>query len=259
MIEVADVRKSYGERVVLDVPKLEIPPGGITALIGPNGAGKSTLLSVIARLLTPDNGSVTIDGLNVATTASSDLARIVSVLRQENRVAVRLTVRELIEFGRFPHSAGKLSEQDHAVVDDSIAAFGLEKFQASRLDRLSGGERQRAFIASVLAQSTDYVLLDEPLNNLDLKQGARTMSQIRRLADEFNKTVIIVLHDVNVAAHHADRVVAMVNGKIAADGPAKQVISNNKIHEIYGVDVPVIDVEGLPVAMHFTRGIQVEN
>lgn len=252
-IEVRGVRKTYGERIVLDVDELTIPPGGVTALIGPNGAGKSTLLSVAARLLEPDAGTVTIAGLDVRSTPSAEVARTVSVLRQDNQVAVRLTVRELVEFGRFPHSGGKLTVGDRESVDAAIEAFDLGDRQYQRLDELSGGERQRAFIAAVLAQSTDYVLLDEPLNNLDLQQADRTTRQIRRLADDFDKTVVIVLHDVNIAAHHADRLIAMRGGRVVLDGGPDDVINPDGLRVLYDLDLPVTHVEGRPVALHFLR------
>lgn len=252
-IEVREVTKSYRERIVLDVDQLTIEPGGVTALIGPNGAGKSTLLSVAARLLEPDTGTVTIAGLDVRTTPSAQLARTVSVLRQDNQVAVRLTVRELVEFGRFPHSGGKLTIADRDVVDASIDAFDLGDRQHQRLDELSGGERQRAFIAAVLAQSTDYVLLDEPLNNLDLQQADRTTRQIRRLADDFDKTVVIVLHDVNIAAHHANRLVALRDGRVVLDGAPADVITTEGLHVLYDLELPVTHFDGRPVALHFLR------
>ncbi|MEM9613370.1 MAG: ATP-binding cassette domain-containing protein [Actinomycetota bacterium] len=252
-MEVRGVTKSYGDRLVLDVAELTIEPGGVTALIGPNGAGKSTLLSVAARLLEPDTGTVSIAGLDVRTTPSAEIARTVSVLRQDNQVAVRLTVRELVEFGRFPHSGGRLSIADREVVDASIGAFDLEARQHQRLDQLSGGERQRAFIASVLAQSTDYVLLDEPLNNLDLQQADRTTRQIRRLADDFDKTVVIVLHDVNIAAHHADRLVALRDGRVVLDGRPDKVINPDGLRALYDLDLPVTEIDGRPVALHFLR------
>ncbi|MEM8924263.1 MAG: ATP-binding cassette domain-containing protein [Actinomycetota bacterium] len=252
-IDVRGVTKRYGDRTVLDVDELTIEPGGVTALIGPNGAGKSTLLTIAARLIEPDTGTVTIAGLDVRTTPSAELARTVSVLRQDNQVAVRLTVRELVEFGRFPHSGGKLTIADQEVVDASIEAFDLGARQHQRLDELSGGERQRAFIASVLAQSTDYVLLDEPLNNLDLQQADRTTRQIRRLADDFDKTVVIVLHDVNIAAHHADRLVALRHGRVVLDGAPDEVINADGLKVLYDLDLPVTEIDGRPVALHFLR------
>lgn len=252
MIEIDGVVKRYGDFVALDCPELVID-GGVTGLIGPNGAGKSTLLAVAARLLARDEGSVRIGGLDIDTTPSAELARAVSVLRQDNIVAVRLTIRELVEFGRFPYSGGKLTPSDEAAVDEAIAALDLTPLASRRLDRLSGGQRQRAFIAAVLAQQTDYVLLDEPLNSLDMQQAARTMQEVRRLADEFGKTVVVVLHDVNTAAHHADRLVGLRDGRVVVDGTPSEVISAPGLATLYDTAPRVIEVDGRPVALHFTR------
>lgn len=252
MIEIRGVEKRYGAFVALDCPTLDID-GGVTGLIGPNGAGKSTLLSVVARLVPRDAGTVAIGGLDIDATPSAELARVVSVLRQDNIVAIRLTVRELVEFGRFPYSGGKLTTSDDAAVDDAIAALELTDLAEQRLDRLSGGQRQRAFIAAVLAQQTEHVLLDEPLNSLDMHQASRTMTEVRRLADEFGKTVLIVLHDVNTAAHHADRLVGLRDGRVLVDGTPSEVISTSGLRALYDAAPRVIDVDGRPVALHFTR------
>lgn len=255
MIEVRNLVKRYGSATVLDCPVLDIDSGGVTALIGPNGAGKSTLLSIMARLDEPDEGTVTVGGHDVQQTPSRELARVLAVLRQDNRVAVRLTVRELVEFGRFPHSGGRLQAADFDAIDHALAAFDLHRVGDRRLDQLSGGQRQRAFIAAVLAQEASYVLLDEPLNNLDLRQSARTMGQVRRLADEFAKTVIVVLHDVNTAAHYADRIVGMANGTVVADGSPNEVVREGQLEALFGLPVPVIEVDGRPLALHFLRDL----
>src|SRR5699024_6043719 len=148
---------------------LAIEPGGITALIGPNGAGKSTMLTIIGRLLSADTGRVSVGGLDVVSTKPKDLAKVVSILRQENHFMARLTVRQLVSFGRFPHSAGRLSDVDHMAVHAAIAFLNLAGMEDRFIDELSGGQRQRAFVAMVLAQDTDYVLLDEPLSGLDMR------------------------------------------------------------------------------------------
>ena len=212
MIDLSGVTKRYGPNTVVDSVSLTIPGGGVTALVGPNGAGKSTLLSMIGRLLPMDEGEIRVDGLDVSRTAGDVLAKKLSILRQENQVAVRLTVKELVEFGRFPYSRGRLTAEDGRHVEEAIDFLELAAFSGRPIDRLSGGQRQRAFIAMVLCQDTDYVLLDEPLNNLDMRHASQTMGLIRRLATELNKTIVIVLHDVNFASYHADRVVAMKEG-----------------------------------------------
>ncbi|WP_370326490.1 ABC transporter ATP-binding protein [Euzebya sp.] len=251
MISMEGVTKRYGDTTVVDAVDLVVPDGGVVALIGPNGAGKSTLLSIAGRLLDADAGRVLVDGDDVATTDSRTIATRLSILRQENHVAVRLTVADLVAFGRHPHTGGHLGDEDRAACDAAIAAMGLEGFRGRRLDQLSGGQRQRAFIAMVLAQETPHVLLDEPLNNLDLRHAAQTMDVVRRLADEHGRTVVVVLHDVNVASHHADRIVAMREGRVVADGRPGEVVTREVLREVFDHDVEVVDVGGRPVALHF--------
>lgn len=251
MIDVSHVTKRYGSTVVLDDVSLRIPRGGVAALVGANGAGKSTLLSIIGRLLEPDSGGVTVDDLDVASTRGTDLARRLSILRQENQVAVRLSVRELIEFGRFPHCGGRLTDIDRAQVNRAIEYLELGPFEDRMVDRLSGGQRQRVFIAMVLCQDTDYVLLDEPLNNLDMRHAAQTMQLIRRMATELGKTIVVVLHDINFAAYHADRIIGLKDGRVIADGTPAEIMTCEHIQELFGIDVPVERFEGLPFAAYF--------
>lgn len=254
MIHLDGVTKRYGPTTVVDDVSLRIPAGGVVSLIGANGAGKSTLLSIVGRLLEPDRGRVRVDELDVSATAGSVLARRLSVLRQENHLPVRLSVRELVEFGRFPHSGGRLGAEDRDRVESALAHLELRELADRRLDQLSGGQRQRAHIAMVLAQDTRYVLLDEPLNNLDLRHAAQIMDKVRRMADEFGKTVVVVLHDVNVAAHHSDRIIAMRKGRVVADGSPAEVVERGVLHEVFGLDVRIAQTEVGPVAMHFGRG-----
>ncbi|MDO5642960.1 MAG: ATP-binding cassette domain-containing protein, partial [Paracoccus sp. (in: a-proteobacteria)] len=163
MIQTSHISKRYGNAVILDDISLEIPKGGMTAIIGPNGAGKSTLLSVISRLLPMDGGSVSVDGLDIGRTDSRELAQRLSILRQDNQMTARMSLRDLVSFGRYPYSQGRLSAADHAHIDAAIAHMDLGALQHRFLDQLSGGQRQRAFAAMVLCQDTDYILLDEPL------------------------------------------------------------------------------------------------
>jgi iron complex transport system ATP-binding protein len=253
VIRIDQVTKRYGTTPVVDAVSLEIERGGVVSLVGANGAGKSTLLSIVGRLLDADGGTVHVDGLDVATASGPELARRLAVLRQENHLPVRLSVRELVAFGRFPHSRGRLSADDLHHVDLAIEHLGLQPFADRRLDQLSGGQRQRAFIAMVMAQDTDYVLLDEPLNNLDMRHAAQSMAIIRRLADDFAKTVVVVLHDLNVAAHHSDRIIAMKDGRVVADGPPAEIVRPEVIAEVFDVAVPVHEIAGTPVALHFAR------
>jgi len=219
MIEVHNVTKRYGTKAVVDDVSLTIAKGGITSFIGPNGAGKSTLLAMISRLLPCDQGQVSIDGHAVGKTKSSDLAKKLSILKQENHISVRLTVRELVSFGRFPYSKGRLTQADQQHVDRALAYLELQGFERRYLDQLSGGQRQRAYVAMVLCQDTDYILLDEPLNNLDMKHSVQIMRVLRRMVTELGKTIVLVVHDINFASCHSDQIVALKDGHIVHQGP----------------------------------------
>ncbi len=179
MIEIRDVSKTYGSTVVVDGVSLTLPKGGLTAIIGPNGAGKSTLLSMVARLLPMDSGQVMVDGLDVARTPGDALARRLAFLRQDNHMVARLTVRDLVTFGRYPYSRGRPTREDQGHVERSLGYLGLTDLSERYLDELSGGQRQRAFVAMVLCQDTDYMLFDEPLNNLDIRHAVGMMKLLK--------------------------------------------------------------------------------
>ncbi|MGY1729864.1 ABC transporter ATP-binding protein [Geodermatophilus sp. SYSU D01062] len=251
MIALEGVTKRYGGQTVVDDVTIRVGGEGVTALIGPNGAGKSTLFGLVGRLVRPDAGRVTVDGLDVATTPSQELARRLAVLRQDNHVTARLTVSDLVGFGRFPHSRGRLTVADREHVDRAIAYLELDPYRHRFLDELSGGQRQRAFIAMVLAQDTEYVLLDEPLNNLDLRHMGEIMRLVRTMADELGKRVVTVLHDVNSAAAHADRIVAMRDGAVVADAPARDVMRPEVLAAVYDTTVDVREIDGRPVALYY--------
>ncbi|MFD0588774.1 ABC transporter ATP-binding protein [Paenibacillus sp. GCM10027627] len=251
MIEVKEVSKAYGGKPVVEKVSLRIREGGITSFIGPNGAGKSTLLSIMSRLLQKDSGQVLIDGKDIADWKSSELARKISILKQSNHVNLRLTVRELVSFGRFPYSGGKLNKGDWARVDEAIAYMDLIALQHNYLDQLSGGQNQRAFIAMVIAQNTEYILLDEPLNNLDMKHSVQIMKVLRRLVEELGKTVIIVIHDINFASCYSDYIVALKDGKIVKEGKAESIIDSAVLEHIYDMDIPIEVVNGNRIGVYF--------
>lgn len=252
MIALDGVTKRYNGSTVLDNVSITLGGEGVTALIGPNGAGKSTLFSLVGRLIRPDAGSIRIDGEDVSKAASADLARILAVLRQDNHIAARLTVHDLVEFGRFPHSKGRLTSIDRDHIEQTIDYLELQPYRDRFLDELSGGQRQRAFVAMVLAQDTRYVLLDEPLNNLDLRHMAEIMRLIRRMADDLGKRVIVVLHDINFAATHADRIVAMRGGQIVADGAPADIMRSEVLAAVYETEVDVREIDGKRVALYYS-------
>lgn len=251
MISLTDVTMTYGDLTVLGPVTLDIPSGGVTALVGPNGAGKSTLLTIIGRLATATAGRVTVGGHDVTTTPGRTLARIVSILRQENHFVTRLTVRELVGFGRFPHSQGRLSADDHVKIDEAIAFLDLTELSGRYLDQLSGGQRQRAYVAMVLAQDTDCILLDEPLNNLDMKHAVAMMGQLRRAADELGKTIVIVVHDINFAAAYADRIVALSEGRVVHVGTPGDLMTSTTLEEVFGTPVEVRRDGPYPLAVYY--------
>lgn len=239
MIEARGVSKRYGKSIVVDNVQVQIPLGGVTALIGPNGAGKSTLLSMMSRLLKPSDGQVLIDGTDVMQANGRDLARRMAILRQDNHLPLRLTVRELVSFGRHPHTGGRPTVQDQEHIERAISYLNLTALADRHLDEMSGGERQRAFVAMVLCQDTRYVLLDEPLNSLDMKQAVGMMQVLRRAADELEKTMLLVLHDINFASCYADHIIAMQHGRVVFQGAPSELMEPEILSSIYGIPMGV--------------------
>ncbi|VXB84538.1 petrobactin iron-siderophore ABC transporter (ATP-binding protein) [Arthrobacter sp. 9V] len=251
MITVRNVTKRYGSTTVLDDVTCEIPRGGITSIIGPNGAGKSTLLSLISRLQPMDAGGVSVAGLDVTATPSKELARTMAILRQENHLTMRLTVRDLVAFGRFPHSGGRPTVEDLEHVDEAIRQLDLTSMADKFVDELSGGQRQRAYIAMVLAQDTEYLLLDEPLNNLDMKHSVEMMRLLRRLADELGKTIVLVVHDINFASCYSDTILAMKNGRLIHQGTPSEIMRAGMLYDVYDIDIRIEEIDGNRIGVYF--------
>lgn len=251
MIETRDVVKTHGSTTVLHGVNVQIPAGQFTAIIGPNGAGKSTLLSMVSRLEAMTSGTSHVAGLDVAKTASDALAKVMAILRQDNQSALRLTVRDLVGFGRFPHSKGRMTADDVQHVDQALAFLQLTELADRYLDELSGGQRQRAYIAMVLCQDTPYILLDEPLNNLDMAHAVSMMKLLRRLVNERQKTVVVVLHDINFASCYADHIIAMKDGHVAHAGGPLQVVTDGVLSALYGIDVSVHEIKGQRLCHYF--------
>ena len=251
MIQVLNLSKSYGKKKVVEDVTVNIHRGKITSFIGPNGAGKSTLLSMVSRLLDADTGEVLVDNTNIRKMKSTEFSKRVSILRQSNYLNVRLTVRELVSFGRFPYSKGHLNDLDKKKVDEALEYMALTDLENTYIDELSGGQRQRAFIAMVIAQDTDYNLLDEPLNNLDMKHSVQIMKILRRLVDELGKTVVIVLHDINFASVYSDRIVALKNGRVVKEGTTDEIIQSDALREIYDMNIPIKQLNNCRICVYF--------
>lgn len=250
MIEITGLSHSIGPSEILCDLTLDLPGGALTALIGPNGAGKSTLLRLIGRLEPVQRGRIRVDGLDVARTATAELALKLAVLGQQTGVASRLRVRELVGFGRWPHCHGRPGPADRAVVERALDAFGLAPLADRFLDELSGGQAQRAHIAMIVAQDTDWLLLDEPLNNLDMAHARSLMARVAGLVRDQGRGAVVVVHDVNHAAAWADHIVALKAGRIHAAGPADAVLTGGVLSALYDTPVEVIRHNGRPLVLH---------
>ncbi len=247
MIRIENLSLKIGEDTILDDISLDLPTGGITGLVGPNGAGKSSLLARIARLEPIQTGRIFVDELEIGACPNEILARRLSILPQSGTIAPRLSVRELVGFGRYPHHKGRPTPADTAMIAEALTAFDLGALAHRPLDSLSGGQKQRALVAMIYAQDTDYILLDEPLNNLDIAASRQLMRLLRGLVDKFNKTIVIVLHDLNVACSYADHLVAMDGGRIATTGAPKDIVNLDLVKSVFHTDATVHHIDGQPV------------
>ena len=240
-LRTAGLSLGYGENVVVEALDLVLPAGRVTAVVGPNGCGKSTLLGGLARLHAPRAGSVLLDGRDLARMRPRDAARRVGLLPQSAEAPDGLTVRDLVRYGRHPHQGlmRQWSPEDAAAVERALAAADLLDLADRALDTLSGGQRQRAWIAVVVAQETDVVLLDEPTSALDLGHQLEVLELVRALAAQ-GRTVVLVLHDLSTACRHADHLVAMLDGRVVAQGPPAAVVTPDLVRELYGVESVVL-------------------
>ena len=250
-MRVQALSKRYDGKAVVDSVSFSIPKGKVTSLIGPNGAGKSTVMGMISRLIAKDAGLIDFEDRDIAQWKSRELAKKLAILTQHNNVQMKLTVRELVAFGRFPYSGNHLTQEDHRIVDQAVAYMELKEFEDRFIDELSGGQRQRAYIAMVIAQDTDYILLDEPTNNLDIYHATNMMKIVRRMCDELGKTVILVLHEINYAAFYSDYICAFKDGKIAAFGSVQEVMTKETLSTIYSVDFEIMQIEGKPLTIYY--------
>lgn len=254
MIEVKNICQSYskhGHKKILSDVNLTVREHTITALIGANGAGKSTLLGVIANLIPALSGQVLLDGVDVKDLPAREMAKKVAILKQTHQLSIRITVGDLVEFGRFPHCGGRLGAGDRAKVDEALAYMNLADLRDRYLNELSGGQRQRAFIAMILAQDTPYIFLDEPLNNLDIKYSVEMMKIIQTLVVQLHKTIVVVLHDINFAAAYAGHIVAMKDGRIVSQGPPREMITPEVLNPVFDHNFHIAQHEGKSVCLYY--------
>lgn len=249
---------SYGDRIIIDELDLEIPIGEITVFIGGNGCGKSTLLRSLARLLKPQTGSVLIDGNAIAKLSTKDVAKRLAILPQSPTAPEGLTVLQLVKQGRYPHQSWlkQWSQKDEEIVSKALQETKMEEFQHRRVDELSGGQRQRAWIALTLAQDTDIILLDEPTTYLDMTHQIEILDLLFELNEKEERTIIMVLHDLNLACRYAHNIVAIRDQKIFAQGKPEEVISCNLVKNVFDMDCQVTSdpLFGTPLCIPYGRG-----
>jgi len=235
MLQVRNLTVSYGASVILKGIDLDVPKGGITTIVGPNGCGKSTLLRAAAGLLARDCGTVTLNGVDMAELKRREIARQLAVLPQTPVAPEGLTIRDLVGRGRHPHQSWlrQDSAEDSRVVDAVMELTNVTEFANRPLERLSGGQRQRAWIAMVLAQETPLVFLDEPTTYLDLSHSVEVLSLVRRLTDQEGRTVLMVLHDLNLAARYSDQLVVMQRGEVEAVGVPAEVLTESLLDRVF--------------------------
>ena len=208
-------------------------------------------MNMISRLLERDEGEIHFEGKDLTKWKSKELSKRLAILTQSNNISMKLTVRELVTFGRFPYSGSRVTAEDKQIIDEAINYMELGDMEDKFIDELSGGQRQRAYIAMVIAQDTEYILLDEPTNNLDIYHATRMMKIVRRLCDELGKTVILVLHDINYAAFYSDYICAFRDGKIAKFGTVEEVMTEETLSDIYRVDFKIQMVDGRPLSIYY--------
>jgi iron complex transport system ATP-binding protein len=226
---------------VIDGESLRVPPGEVTALVGPNGSGKSTLLRGLADQLGLDAGVVELDGADIQRLGTKELARELGLLSQENTAPGSILVEKLVEHGRYPHRGffDGLSEADREAIDRAIELAGIEHLRDRAVGSLSGGQKQLVWIAMVLAQETDVLLLDEPTTFLDLHHQLEVMEIVETLRDDSDITIVLVLHDIDQAARYADHMVALKDGAIHARGPPEAVVTEELLAEVFAIDAEV--------------------
>jgi iron complex transport system ATP-binding protein len=247
------IRLAYDERVVVEDLSITIPPGRITVIVGPNACGKSTLLRALARLLKPKAGTVYLDGQAIGRLPTRQVATRLGILPQSPIAPEGLTVADLVARGRNPHQRWlqQWSPDDEAAVAQALAATGTAELAARPVDELSGGQRQRAWIAMALAQGTPIMLLDEPTTFLDLAHQVEVLDLLARLNRDEERTVVLVLHDLNQACRYAHHLVAMTEGAIAAEGPPAEVVTEELVERVFGLAVRILadPVTGTPLVV----------
>ncbi|MGH3813931.1 MAG: ABC transporter ATP-binding protein [Pseudonocardiaceae bacterium] len=241
-LEARDLQLGYGDNIVVDGLDIDVLDGTVSAVIGPNGCGKSTLLRALGRLLPTKRGHVLLDGKRIDRIPTREVAKILGVLPQTPIAPEGLAVADLVARGRHPHQAWyrQWSSDDESAVAEALSWTGMSDFAERSVDQLSGGQRQRAWISMALAQGTDVLLLDEPTTFLDLAHQVDVLDLVERLHHDAGRTVVMVLHDLNLAARYASRLIAMHHGRIVAQGTPSEVLTEDMLREVFDLDAQVV-------------------
>jgi iron complex transport system ATP-binding protein len=236
------VTLGYGDRTVVRRLSLDVPDQQVTVIVGPNACGKSTLLRGLARLMPPTSGTVLLDGKAISDRPTREVARVMGMLPQSPVSPEGITVRDLVSRGRHPHQSWwrQWGEGDTEAVTDALRATGTEELAARDVDELSGGQRQRAWIAMAVAQRTDLLLLDEPTTYLDMAHQLDVLELVATLNRERRRTVVMVLHDLNLACRYAHHIVAMRDGEIVAEGPPAEVVTADLLRDVFNVEASIL-------------------
>lgn len=256
MIRIQNMTQSIQDKEILKDITVDIKKGCLTSLIGPNGAGKSTLLSAISRIIQHDKGTIELENTAIDAFKKNELAKKLSILKQTNHTEMNITVEQLVNFGRFPYSKGRMKQEDYEQVDYALNLLHLQDIRHRDLKTLSGGQRQRAYIAMTIAQNTEYILLDEPLNNLDMKHSVQIMQTLRQLCKKLNKTIVIVLHDINFASCYSDHIIALKNGSLIKADTKDNVIQKDVLKTLYEMDVEIENIRGQKICLYFDETIE---
>ena len=232
---------SYGESLIVKNLSVEIPDKKITTIIGPNGCGKSTLLKAITRIISRKSGAVILDGKDILQETTKTLAKKIAILPQTPEGTNGLTVGELVSYGRFPYqnSFGRLTKKDYEVINWALDVTGVKEFKFRSIDSLSGGQRQRVWIAMALAQETEIIFLDEPTTYLDMAHQLEVLELLQKLNREQERTVVMVLHDLNQAARFADYIIALKDGEIVKAGSCEEVINKDVLRKVFNIDAEI--------------------
>ncbi|QDY71046.1 ABC transporter ATP-binding protein [Qingshengfaniella alkalisoli] len=253
------VGAGYGNRLIFRDLDLDLPAGKIVALCGPNGSGKSTALRLIRRLMPSQNGVLTVDGRSLSDWSGRDLARAVAMLSQSPDAPGDMRVADLVMLGRYAHRKplSGPSTTDKTACERAIHAAAIEDLADTPIDSLSGGQRQRAWIAMVLAQEAGIILLDEPTNHLDIAHALEVLELLRKLNQQEQRSVVVVLHDLNLAARYADHIVLFESGRIAAQGDVTSVMREDVLSQVFGIDCQIITLPGAthPLVVPYPRAM----